>query len=279
MGARREAARRQLQQQPHRQARPRSRSRPPPARSGSSRGPGSRRRRRGRATRPTRGRLSSVARSSSPEGDLGARDAGALAGSLPPTPGAVDDDAAQHGVRPAGQRLEALARLGPSPALPSRRPSSTTSVSTPSRARPRRPRLQPSAAALRRAFSTTTSPARPPRAPDVGDDDLELGSQRAAGSPGGAATPRRGSAEVGEPERDLALRRLVGVGAVDEVEGDLEGEVAADRARRRLERVRRADQLAGGGNRLAPSSTIATSGPPVMNATSSPKNGFSVCSA
>ena len=33
------------------------------------------------------------------------------------------------------------------------------------------------------------------------------------------------------------------------------------------------------GTASAPSKTIATSGPPVMKETSSPKNGFSVCSA
>ena len=56
-------------------------------------------------------------------------------------------------------------------------------------------------------------------------------------------------------------------------------EVAADRAGRGLDRVGRADQLAGGRDGLDALEDRATSGPPVMKATSSPKNGFSVCSA
>src|SRR3712207_223873 len=54
------------------------------------------------------------------------------------------------------------------------------------------------------------------------------------------------SRSASEEEVGLALGRLVGVRAVDHVLADLEGEVAADRAGRGLERVRRADDLAGG---------------------------------
>src|SRR5918912_168929 len=44
---------------------------------------------------------------------------------------------------------------------------------------------------------------------------------------------------IGEPQLDLALRRLGGIGAVHEVVGHREGEVAADRPGRRVGRVRR----------------------------------------
>ena len=68
------------------------------------------------------------------------------------------------------------------------------------------------------------------------------------GSPAAAGSRMRGrpSGQLGEPDPDLALGRLVGVGAVDHVEGHLEREVAADRAGRGLDRVGGADQLAGG---------------------------------
>src|SRR5919202_1523390 len=49
---------------------------------------------------------------------------------------------------------------------------------------------------------------------------------------------------VREPERDLALGRLGGVGAVDEVVRHRRGEVAADGARVGVDGVRRADRLA-----------------------------------
>ena len=118
---------------------------------------------------------------------------------------------------------------------------------------------------------------------DPGDDDLELDPQlgedlaplrRARGEDYGGQ-----SLQLGEPDADLALGRLVGVGAVDHVEGHLEGEVATDRAGSGLDRVGRADQLARRLDGFDPSKTIATSGPPVMKVTSSPKKGFSLCSA
>src|SRR4051812_14959421 len=62
----------------------------------------------------------------------------------------------------------------------------------------------------------------------------------------GAAGVRGRAAKGGEEQLGLALGGLVGVRAVDHVLADLEGEVAADRAGRRLERVRGADDLAGG---------------------------------
>ena len=70
----------------------------------------------------------------------------------------------------------------------------------------------------------------------------------ATGPVASLASPRR--LELGEPDADFALGGLVGVGAVDHVEGHLEAEVAADRARSGLDRVRGADELPGSGNRL-----------------------------
>ncbi len=49
---------------------------------------------------------------------------------------------------------------------------------------------------------------------------------------------------LGEPERDLVLRGLDAVGAVDHVAADVDAEVKPDRARLRRERVGCADQLA-----------------------------------
>src|SRR3954470_7810463 len=61
--------------------------------------------------------------------------------------------------------------------------------------------------------------------------------------------PRRRS-ELREPDADLALGRLVGVRAVDHVEGDLEPVVPPNRARRRLDGIGRADDLPRGGDTL-----------------------------
>src|SRR4051812_44799886 len=51
---------------------------------------------------------------------------------------------------------------------------------------------------------------------------------------------------LAEPDPDLALGRLIRVGAVDEVKGDLEAVVATNRARAGLDWIGRADQLTGG---------------------------------
>ena len=87
--------------------------------------------------------------------------------------------------------------------------------------------------------------------------------------------------QVGEEERDLARRRLRTVGAVDEVLGE-----SRSRDRPRI--------VPGAASRglvapisvrttfhvpRAPSTTIATSGPRVMNATRSSKKGLPSCSA
>ena len=85
-------------------------------------------------------------------------------------------------------------------------------------------------------------------------------------------------AEGGEEDPDLARGGLGRVGPVHQVFADLEREVAADAAGGRLHRVSGADQPARGLDGPRPSATSATSGPPVMNSTSSPKNGFSLCS-
>src|SRR6059058_5799701 len=60
------------------------------------------------------------------------------------------------------------------------------------------------------------------------------------------------SAQVGEEKSDFALGGLRGVGAVDEVLPDLEREVAADAARRALDRVGDAHQRAYGLVRARP---------------------------
>ena len=115
-----------------------------------------------------------------------------------------------------------------------------------------------------------SSPAPAPRAPsaarsrdlvlgvpaaqllDPGNHDLELDPQLGRGSPAAAASPMRGrtSGQLWEPDPDLALGRLVGVGAVDHVESHLEGEVPADQAGGGLDRVGGTDQLAGGRDRF-----------------------------
>src|SRR5215218_6272821 len=59
-----------------------------------------------------------------------------------------------------------------------------------------------------------------------------------------------GSGELREEQPGLALSRFRRVGAVYEVRLDLEAILAPDRARGRLERIRSADHLAGGGHRL-----------------------------
>ena len=127
-------------------------------------------------------------------------------------------------------------------------------MSTPSTIASRRPASSSPARALRRAFSSTTASGSPSRSSStVGDDRLELDPEPLEDL--APARRRRGEDQGGplscaEPDPDLALGGLVGVGAVDEVEGDLEPVVAADRAGRGLDRVGRADQLAGGRDRL-----------------------------
>ena len=84
---------------------------------------------------------------------------------------------------------------------------------------------------------------------------------------------------IGEREADLALGGLGRVRAVNEVVRHRERELTAERARVGVGRVRRADRLRAVAIAPSPSSTNASVGPEVMKSTSSPKNGFSTCSA
>src|SRR5262245_54623342 len=172
-----------------------------------------------------------------------------------------------------------------SAALPSRRPSSATSVST-ARTRASPPIAAATAWALARAFARTASAGSPSRTsamsggmtvnstPRAVSNSRRLGDAEARirwrggilsssvdcvihamteSTLGGFVASPPSQADLGlrrEPGLDLALGRLVGVRAVDEVEGDLDREVPADRARRGLKRVRRPDHLAGRGDRL-----------------------------
>ena len=91
---------------------------------------------------------------------------------------------------------------------------------------------------------------------------------------------KAGTCAVGEPQRDLALGQLRRIGAVHQVVRHRQREIAANRPRRRRAAgfvepiVERTTAIAP-----SPSSTSASVGAEVMNSTSSPKNGFSVCSA
>src|SRR5918992_4073323 len=82
--------------------------------------------------------------------------------------------------------------------------------------------------------------------------DPELLQSRPALGRAGSEDERLGqlSGELGEEQPGLAPGRLGRVGAVDEVRLDLQPEVAADRARGRLERVGGADHLARRGHGL-----------------------------
>ena len=143
-------------------------------------------------------------------------------------------------------------------------PSSTTSSPSTSRARrarasgtpqmPHGSRRPPTPRAHARPCTPRSSASRPRGCRDgVGSDEL-IG---------------------GEPERDLALGGLRRVGAVHEVVGHRHREVAADRARLGVGRIRRADRLRIVAIAPSPSTTSAQVGPDVMKSTSSPKNGFS----
>src|SRR3954453_15051110 len=108
------------------------------------------------------------------------------------------------------------------------------------------------ASALRRAFSTTSSYGSPAVSSSTPGTTTSNSSpsfcriSRRCGDPDARTSFRYSpSRELGKPDPDLALGRLVGVGAVDHVEGHLEREVAADRTGGGLDRVGRADQLAG----------------------------------
>src|ERR1700749_1866991 len=131
--------------------------------------------------------------------------------------------------------------------LPNTSPSRTTSVSQAIT----RPSLS-TAAAFRLAFSTTRCSGSPwvssstPGTTTSNSTPRFCRISRRWGDPDGRTSFRDSpSRELGEPDPDLALGRLVGVGAVDHVEGHLEREIAADRAGRGLDRVGGADHLPG----------------------------------
>ena len=84
---------------------------------------------------------------------------------------------------------------------------------------------------------------------------------------------------IREPDPDLALGRLGRIGAVDEVVRHRERELAAERARVGIGRVRRADRLARSRDRALALEHERQRRAEVMKSTSSPKNGFSLCSA
>ena len=167
--------------------------------------------------------------------------------------GSDQGDAAEHLVGPPRERRSRAAPSAASAGLPSSAPSRTTSVST-----PRTSALgAPSTAArglAERVLDDELRRVALGQLVDAGGDDLELEAEQRRAALAAAARRRRGSAsvlrcgsaELREPDADLALGRLVGVGAVDEVEGHLGAEVAADRAGLGLDRVGRADQLARG---------------------------------
>src|SRR4051812_13927675 len=142
--------------------------------------------------------------------------------------------------------------------------SMATSVSTPSTISS--PFALP-ATALRSAFSPATATGTPSCSSTTSTGLISNGTPRlsriarrwgerlARTSLGAATGPfgrllRGGRDEIGEEEPRLALGRLGRVGPVDHVLADGDGVVAADRPGRRLHRVRRADDLAGGDDGL-----------------------------
>ena len=159
--------------------------------------------------------------------------------------------------RPASASIRAASAA--SAGLPSTWPSTTTSVSTPST-------VSPAPASTERALprlcrSASSCGATRQRQLVVGrlDDaelEAELREDRAAlrrarrqdqrHSPAGRSSPSR------EVERQLARRALGRVRAVHDVLAEHERVVAADRAGRRVERVRRAHHRAHGGDRARP---------------------------
>ena len=126
---------------------------------------------------------------------------------------------------------------------------------------------------------------RPPVGGPGGRLDVAVAVHAAHGSgdPDGGRTRfarRRSSAQVREEQADLAGGRLGRVRAVDDVRLHLEGEVAADGAGERLDRVGGAGERAGTPRwPAAPRRPAPSSGPLVMNSTSEAKNGRSRCSA
>src|SRR5512133_537306 len=151
-------------------------------------------------------------------------------------------------VRPESRRRvsAAAAAFGGLPQISS---SVATTVSTPSTISPS---PAPAATALRRAFSPATTSGAPSSSSttSTGRSTNSTPSWRRIARRCGERLARTSVTaallEVGEEQRRLARGRLVGVRPVDHVLADLEREVPADRAGRRLERVGGPDDLPGG---------------------------------
>src|SRR3954468_8426795 len=135
------------------------------------------------------------------------------------------------------------------------RPSRATRVSTPRTVSPGAARH---AAALRRALASATSTGSPSSSSSasVGPPSKAMPScariarrcgEREART---SVTPERSGRELREEDARLAPAGLGRVGTMDHVLADLDREVAADGSGRRLQRVRGADHLAGGLDRL-----------------------------
>src|SRR5258705_10112278 len=151
-------------------------------------------------------------------------------------------------VAPARALRRAFPRTSNSgpPPVSSSQPDTTTSNPTPS---------------LRRISALCGDPeARTTRDPERAISTAPAGGWRGfGGPPRGSFSYRRGGGtktatgpaglehlgKLGKPDPNLPLRRLVGVGAVDHVEGDLQREVAADRAGCSLDGIGGPNQLAG----------------------------------
>ena len=227
----------------HGQARPRCSSRPRSAPRAPLRGPGSRSRRRARATR----RWPGTSRESAARARGSARASRRRPRARCRRPRAARSRSSPRGCGRTARAGSARPRAA-SRGLPKMRPSSTTAVSA-----PRRGRRCDRARALRSAFSATTSRGialgqllhlRRLDAkvdPELLEDRPPLRRARGQDSRGHSSGKNSPISRCGGLGR---------VGAVDQVGLDLEAEVAADRAGRRLDRVGRADHLPRGRDRL-----------------------------
>src|SRR5687767_12652640 len=132
--------------------------------------------------------------------------------------------------------------------LPCARPSQTTMLSTASAGSP------DTARSFRSAFRTTS----PRGSPSVSSSTSGASTRKSTPSWSrmacrlGELEARMSGSELREEEPGLPSGRLRGVRPVHQVRLHLEAVLAADGARRRLERVRGADHLAGGGHGLVP---------------------------
>ena len=193
------------------------------------------------------------------------------------------DDAAEHRVGAPGERLEARpgASRGRPPCRASARPAPPPCRRPSTRAGPgrRAPRAPAAPCAARsRARPARGPPRRPPRRPGR-RPRTRCPARR--GSRGAAARPRRGSARISSGNQSAISR------SADSSESEPWTRLKVT-SRARSPRIEPGAASSGSVAPIIwraavtaswPSSTAATSGPRVMNSTSSPKNGFSVCSA